>query len=60
MHEPLSNNATAQARSFSGNHSDTALVEPGLFAASPHPRRKRKLQKLASPWTVVVSIWITE
>ena len=33
--EPLSNNATAMPRSLAVNHSETALVAPGQFAASP-------------------------
>ena len=45
--EPLSNSATAQPRSRRGNHSETAFVAPGQFAASPAPSRKRKPQKLA-------------
>ena len=40
--EPLSNMATAQPRSRSGNHSEVALVAPGQLADSPAPSRKRK------------------
>jgi len=47
--EPLSNKATARPRSDSGNHSETAFVAPGQFAASPAPRRKRTAQKLFRP-----------
>src|ERR1022692_2041454 len=47
--EPLSNTATAKARSRLGNQSATALVAAGQFAASPAPSRKRKKQKLRSP-----------
>ena len=37
--DPLSKIATAMPRSDSGNHSDTAFVAPGQFAASPAPSR---------------------
>ena len=58
--EPLSNSATAQPLSRRGNHSDTALVAPGQFAASPSPSRKRKPQKLRRPMANDVSIAATE
>src|SRR5215470_61068 len=47
--EPLSNSATAQPRSFFGNHSATALVAAGQLADSPAPSRKRKKAKLRRP-----------
>src|SRR5215470_4933068 len=47
--EPLSNNATAQPRSFFGNHSATALVAAGQLADSPAPSKKRKNAKLRKP-----------
>src|ERR1041385_601201 len=49
IEEPLSNRATAQPRSFLGNHSATALVAAGQLADSPAPSRKRKKAKLRSP-----------
>ena len=60
MAEPLSNRATAQPRSDLGNHSATALVAPGQFAASPAPNRKRKTMKLLSPCAVAVMMAATE
>src|SRR6476661_11209355 len=54
--EPLSKSATAQPRSFFGNHSATALVAAGQFADSPAPRRKRKNAKLRKPPASDVSI----
>src|SRR5919106_3444865 len=56
MDEPLSNSATAQPRSFFGNHSATALVAAGQFADSPAPSRKRKNAKLRSPPASEVNI----
>src|SRR5690349_21675685 len=58
--DPLSNNATAQPLSDSGNHSDTALVAPGQFAASPAPSRNRKNAKLFSPAAMDVVTATTE
>ena len=58
--EPLSNSATARPRSLAGNHSETALVAPGQFAASPAPSRNRKAQKLPSPPASDVSMAVTE
>src|ERR1041385_7590255 len=49
MDDPLSNRATAQPRSFFGNHSATALVAAGQLADSPAPSRKRKNAKLRRP-----------
>ncbi len=43
--DPLSNSATAQARSRSGNHSETALAAPGQPADSPAPSNPRKTRK---------------
>src|SRR4026208_746597 len=47
--EPLSKSATAQPRSFLGNHSETAFVAAGQLADSPAPSRKRKHAKLRNP-----------
>jgi hypothetical protein len=58
--DPLSNSATAQPRSRRGNHSATALVAPGQFAASPAPRRNRSAQKLRSPVAKEVAIAASE
>ena len=58
--EPLSKRATAQPRSRRGNHSDTAFVAAGQFAASPAPSRKRKPQKLSRPLESDVRIAATE
>src|SRR5688500_2994024 len=58
--EPLSNRATAHPRSRRGNHSLTALVAAGQFAASPAPSRKRRPTKLAKPDAPAVSIAIVE
>ena len=58
--EPLSNSATAMPRSLAGNHSETALVAPGQFAASPAPSRNRNAQKLPRPLASDVSMAITE
>src|SRR4029077_17156143 len=44
--EPLSYSAAAIPRSRLGNHSETALMEPGQFADSPAPSRKRTTPKL--------------
>lgn len=41
IEDPLSNSATAHPLSRRGNHSETALVAPGQFAASPSPSMKR-------------------
>ena len=49
IEDPLSKSATAQPRSRRGNHSETAFVAAGQFAASPAPSRKRKPQKLRRP-----------
>src|SRR6185295_11846471 len=54
--DPLSNRATAQPRSFFGNHSETALVAAGQLADSPAPSKKRKNAKLRSPIESDVSI----
>src|SRR5712692_2982088 len=54
--DPLSKSATAQPRSRRGNHSATALVAPGQFAASPTPSRNRSAQKLRRPPASDVSI----
>src|SRR4051812_43069602 len=54
--EPLSKNAVASARSFFGNHSETALVAAGQLADSPNPRRKRNPRKLAKPCAAEVVI----
>ena len=56
IEEPLSKRATAQPRSRRGNHSETAFVAAGQFAASPAPSRKRKPQKLTRPFANEVSI----
>ncbi len=56
IEEPLSKSATAQPRSRRGNHSETAFVAAGQFAASPAPSRKRKPQKLSRPFAKEVSI----
>src|SRR5215204_3425688 len=56
MEEPLSKSATAQPRSFFGNHSETALVAAGQLADSPAPSRKRKNAKLRSPTASDVNI----
>src|SRR3954471_13235213 len=58
--EPLSNIATAQARSFAGNHSATALVAAGQLQASPAPSRNRKARKPARPCANVVPHATTE
>jgi hypothetical protein len=58
--EPLSKIATAQPRWAFGNHSDTALVAPGQFPASPAPSRKRIRQKLRKPVAMEVSMAATE
>ena len=58
--EPLSKSATAHPRSRRGNHSATAFVAPGQFAASPAPRRKRNAQKLRKPLAREVSIAASE
>jgi hypothetical protein len=47
-------------RSFAGNHSETALVAPGQFAASPAPSKNRNMQKLPRPLANDVSMAITE
>src|SRR5689334_4088853 len=49
IEDPLSNKATAQPRSFFGNHSATAFVAAGQLADSPAPSRKRKKAKLRRP-----------
>src|SRR5712671_6769467 len=54
--EPLSKIATASPRSDFGNHSETALVAPGQFAASPAPRRNRNAAKLLRPVAIEVAI----
>src|SRR5215472_7631209 len=54
--EPLSKMATASPRSDSGNHSETAFVAPGQFAASPEPSRNRKPAKLFRPVAVEVAM----
>src|SRR3954452_4344647 len=54
--EPLSNNAVASARSFLGNHSETALVAAGQFADSPSPSRNRNDRKLVRPCAAEVTI----
>src|SRR5579872_495493 len=58
--EPLSNRATAIPRSDSGNHSDTTLVAPGQFAASPAPSRNRNRAKLRNPVASEVAIATVE
>ena len=58
--EPLSKIATAIPRSDSGNHSETAFVAPGQFAASPAPSRKRNIAKLLRPVAAEVAIATTE
>jgi hypothetical protein len=58
--EPLSKSATAQPLSRLGNHSETALVAPGQFPASPVPSRKRKKHRLARPVASEVSMAATE
>jgi hypothetical protein len=58
--EPLSNSATAQARSRSGNHSEVALVAPGQLADSPSPSAKRKQRKPQMPLASEVSIATVE
>jgi hypothetical protein len=58
--EPLSKSATAQPRSRRGNHSATAFVAPGQFAASPAPSRKRNAQKLRSPVAKEVAMAASE
>ena len=47
--DPLSNSATAQARSRSGNHSDVAFVAPGQLADSPAPSMNRNARKPQMP-----------
>src|SRR5258708_9408395 len=54
--DPLSNIATATPRSDFGNHSETAFVAPGQFAASPAPRRNRNAAKLRRPVAAEVAI----
>src|SRR5215471_8616258 len=54
--EPLSKMATAMPRSDLGNHSETAFVAPGQFAASPAPSRKRNTAKLRRPVAVEVAM----
>ena len=54
--DPLSKSATAQPLSRRGNHSETALVAPGQFAASPRPSGKRNAAKLRRPLASDVSI----
>src|SRR5215813_10964648 len=56
IEEPLSKSATAQPRSFLGNHSATAFVAAGQLADSPAPSRKRKNAKLRKPPASDVSI----
>ena len=58
--EPLSKSATAMPRSLAGNHSETALVAPGQFAASPAPNRNRNVQKPVRPLAIEVSMAISE
>src|SRR5690348_2803472 len=60
MEEPLSNKATAQARSRPGNHSDTAFVAAGQLADSPMPSRNRNAQKLRRPDASDVSMEAAE
>src|SRR5205823_9726404 len=55
-----SNNATAHPRSDFGNHSETVLVAPGQFAASPEPSRNRNNMKLLSPTASDVMAAATE
>src|SRR5688572_32882780 len=45
---PALNNPTASARSFAGNHDDTALSAPGKFPASPRPNNARAAAKPAT------------
>src|SRR6187549_1990640 len=54
--DPESNSATAQPLSRRGNHSETAFVAPGQFAASPRPRQNRNTEKLRNPVAVAVTI----
>src|SRR5215203_3061344 len=56
IEEPLSNSATAQPRSFFGNHSATAFVAAGQLADSPAPSRKRNTAKLRRPTASDVNI----
>src|SRR4051812_23606583 len=56
IEEPLSKNAVASARSFFGNHSETALVAAGQFADSPSPSRKRHARKVPKPCAAEVTI----
>src|SRR5215469_2320482 len=58
--EPLSKMATARPRSDLGNHSETALVAPGQFAASPAPKRNRKKAKLFRPAAAAVAMATSE
>src|SRR5215472_1774519 len=58
--DPLSKMATASPRSDSGNHSETALVAPGQFAASPAPSRNRNTAKLLRPLAAEVAIATAE
>src|SRR5678816_2217714 len=60
IEEPLSKRATAQPRSFLGNHSATALVAAGQLADSPAPSRNRKAKKLRSPTASDVNIAASE
>src|SRR4051794_7877903 len=53
--EPLSKNAVARARSFFGNHSETALVAAGQFADSPSPSRNRNARKVVKPCAAEVT-----
>src|ERR1035437_6688982 len=58
--DPLSNKATAQPRSDLGNHSETVLIAPGQFAASPEPSSNRKSMKLFSPTAAEVAAAASE
>src|SRR5258708_24209021 len=58
--DPLSNIATANPRSDLGNHSETAFVAPGQFAASPAPSRNRNAAKLRIPVAADVAIATAE
>ena len=58
--DPESNSATAQPLSRRGNHSETAFVAPGQFAASPNPSRNRQPAKPARPLAIDVTIAATE
>src|SRR6185369_15117631 len=52
--DPVLNNPNAMDRSFGGNHSATALPEPGNPPPSPMPSRKRNTPRPSTDDTVPV------